>query len=1543
MRKALLIPLLSMLVCWAWGQSYSYRYWIDNNVGSAATGSGTGETEFNVNTATLTSGMHAVHVQAKDASNLWSSVYTRYFMVYATPSQTAANARYWIDNDLRTMHNNVATNGVIDVDISTLKVGLHSIHYQKIATDGTPSSAFTRYFMVYTSPNQTAATARYWIDNDLKTMHNGVATSGIIDLDISNLKKGLHCVHYQKITSDGTPSSVFTRYFYVDREQQGGYSAAISIDDGEAKLYDITGEDIVIDLGELTGEHQLHVVIYDAAKNVMDTQTHTFMATPPVEEKVIELTEAGTLSEHITSTDESWLKELTITGPLNSTDFKLLRSMAGNNNLGEPTDGKLVKLDLSGATIVTGGENYLDELAIEKNDELGKQVFKGCNLQEIVLPKGLLGIDDRAFEGCTALTDVISYIQKPFDFDRSAFCLTQDGDFTSAKLTVPYNTKAAYQQAEGWKYFTTITEMSAEETNIDFVDANVKSVCVENWDTNDDGELNYAEAAAVSSLGTVFKGTEITNFDELKYFTGLTSIGDTAFASCNKLASIIIPRGVTTVGGALFSYCDSLTSVKVDEENSKLDSRNDCNAIIETASGTLLAGCKTTVIPDDVTAIGDMAFYHVSGLTDLVLPQGLESIGYCSLFGLKDQVSLVIPKSVTNIASEAFGSMSALESLVVEEGNTVYDSRDSCNAVIETATNMLIAGCKTTVIPETVTSIEDYAFRACDGLREIALPESVKAIGTNSFENCDSLITVTSYAKQALAIGENTFTNRANAILYVPYGCKSDYEAADYWKEFKSIMEMERVKSPDIAFADELTKEYCVYYWDTDGDNELSEDEAAAVETIGTVFQESEITSFDELRYFTGLTEIDQMAFASCDQMQSITIPRGVTTVGGGLFYFCDALTSVRVDDANPVLESPENSNAIIERSSKTLLAGCTTTVIPDNVTAIGDLAFYHVHGLSDLKLPQGLRSIGFAGLFGLMDQKSIVIPKSVTEIGSEAFGNMNALENLTVEEGNMVYDSRGGCNAVIETATNKLISGCKTTIIPTTVTAIDYCAFDSQPITELYIPANVTAVDELAIRLCSSLSSITVASGNSVYDSHDGCNAIIETATGKLLLGCLTTVIPEGTKTIARYAFYGYSDLTEVSIPNSVTEIGDKAFSDCDGLKEVYCYAENVPGTGKNAFQDASISSATLYVPAISLETYKAAEPWSGFGAIKPLSEEIPEYSELYYEYDDSLKQATVISGKTRYSGSVMIPKSVTHDGITYNVTAIGGKAFYACKELTKVIIPNSVTSIGNRAFFGCDNLTEVIIGNSVTEIGDSAFNACKSLIEVNIPNSVTAIGAYAFNDCFALKSVTIPNSVTEIRDYTFYFCSALTSVTIPNSVTSIGVYAFGRCTGLTEVTIPKGVTSIGNRAFAFCSNLTSVTIPGRAKEIGDYVFYLCSKIKEVYCYAKDVPNTGSTAFSNVPISSATLHVPETSVEAYKATAPWSGFRYFVALPKGPRGDVDGDGKVDMDDATFVTNIILGIEDETEEADINKDGEINMSDLMFIVNYIKKGKFPDE
>ena len=247
-----------------------------------------------------------------------------------------------------------------------------------------------------------------------------------------------------------------------------------------------------------------------------------------------------------------------------------------------------------------------------------------------------------------------------------------------------------------------------------------------------------------------------------------------------------------------------------------------------------------------------------------------------------------------------------------------------------------------------------------------------------------------------------------------------------------------------------------------------------------------------------------------------------------------------------------------------------------------------------------------------------------------------------------------------------------------------------------------------------------------------------------------------------------------------------------------------------------------------------------------------------IYYNYinDGTELEVTRKDNHISYSGSVVIPEEVIYMGKTRKVTSIGDYAFNQCRSLTSVTIPNSVTSIGG-----------------------AAFCLCTSLTSVDIPNSVTSIGRSAFSDCYGLTSVTIPNSVTSIDNNAFTHCNLLTSVTIGNSVTSIGFYAFTYCSSLTSVTIPNSVTSIGVSAFFGCSALTSVTIGSGTSDIYYNAFAKCKNLKNVYCYAENVPSTDARAFDNCPMEDATLHVPDASINLYKTTEPWKSFKEMVAL----------------------------------------------------------------
>ena len=398
------------------------------------------------------------------------------------------------------------------------------------------------------------------------------------------------------------------------------------------------------------------------------------------------------------------------------------------------------------------------------------------------------------------------------------------------------------------------------------------------------------------------------------------------------------------------------------------------------------------------------------------------------------------------------------------------------------------------------------------------------------------------------------------------------------------------------------------------------------------------------------LTEIkNNYGYAPNPKLGSLTIPVSVKKIEG---ISSIEFSSLIVVEGNPVYDSRNNCNAIIETATNKLLHGCKNTVIPSSVTSIGDRAFMDCSGLTSISIPSSVTSIGNSAFYGCSGLTSISIPSSVISIGSSAFIWCSGLTTITVDADNSVYDSRNNCNAIIKTATNELISGCKNTVIPSSVTSIGGNAFyGCSGLTSISIPSSVTSIGNFAFYGCSSLTIIS---------------------------------IPSSVTSIGESAFTNCSSLTSISIPSSVISIGNSAFSNCPSLTSVTCKSSTPPSLGEVVFWATPIS--TLYVPVGSRSVYSSTSGWSEFDNIVEA-----ELDHVVFTTDVRL----VNDGLTWLSVSLENKKDIL--GFQFDLTLPSGIVVYTGDD------GKLVSKLGNR----CSGFTQTF-----TYIGDNKYRVtCLSM----------------------------------------------------------------------------------------------------------------------------------------------------------------------------------------------------------------------------------------
>ena len=1177
-------------------------------------------------------------------------------------------------------------------------------------------------------------------------------------------------------------------------------------------------------------------------------------------------------------------------------------------------------------------KEYALELPADYNGEsyvIGEAVFRGHNgMTSVTIPAAVINIFNEAFYGCTKLKTV---------YNKSALNIVKGSDEygnLGYYADVVVNANGGDIVTEG-DYVFTVTDgfnvLSAYTGNA------TEIVLPDDYN----GE-NYVIGDEVFKENETITSVVIPD--------GVSSIGFAAFAFCPSLESVSIPASVTSIGDAVFASCPALASILVHEDNPNYDSRNDCNAVIETASNTLVAGCKNTVIPSDVASIGTYAFYENTSLENIVIPEGVTNIGNGAFYRCVNLLSVSIPDGVVGIGSSAFYACSSLESVSIPASVTSvgdYAFR-SCSSLVEVELEgngasygeYVFANCealKNVTIAEGVSTIGLAAFYQCPALESVSIPASVTSIGIYAFYECYNLKTV--YNNSALDIvrgsenngyigyyaekvisnvvtnGDFTFAKVNGLNTLLKYNYSSDYlvnetVTIDDWtssiagqhgevdaKTFEVETSAGTVLSFDWSVSSEGGCDWLRVYIDGNPVFEKSGEDSGHFEYLFTndgvhtvKFEYSKDGSVDngsdegriydvalvtkiEKEYALELPAdyngesyvIGEAVFRGHNGMTSVTIPAAVINIFNEAFYGCTKLKTVYNKSAlNIVKGSDEYGNlgyyadVVVNANGGDIVTegdyvftvtdgfnvlsaytgNATEIVLPDDYNGenyvIGDEVFKENETITSVVIPDAVTSIGNRAFNGCSSLAAVNIPTSVASVGEYAFAECEALKNVTIADG---------------------------------VSTIGFAAFYQCPALEsVSIPASVTSIGNAVFASCPALESIVVHEDNPNYDSRNACNAVIETASNTLVAGCKNTVIPSDVASIGTYAFYENTSLENIVIPEGVTNIGNGAFYRCVNLLSV-SIPDGVAGIGSSAFYGcSSLESVSIPATVTSVGDY-AFRDCSSLVDVE-LKGNGASYGQYVFANCGSLRNVTIAEG----------------------VSSIGYAAFYQCPALESVSIPATVTSVGDYAFANCGSLKNVTIADGVSSIGFAAFYQCPALESVSIPASVTSIGNAVFASCPALESIVVAegNTVYDSRNR----CNAIIvtetnvlhagckSTVIPEDVDLIWHYAFYGTSSLENIVIPEGVTNIGNYAFYECYNLKSIVIPSTVAYIYSGAFKGCNAVEDVYVYTNTVPELiNDSYFENVDFSNTTLHVYYDMVGEFQSSGSWNCFGNYVGM----------------------------------------------------------------
>ena len=905
----------------------------------------------------------------------------------------------------------------------------------------------------------------------------------------------------------------------------------------------------------------------------------------------------------------------------------------------------------------------------------------------------------------------------------------------------------------------------------------------------------------------------------------------------------------------------------------------------------------------DATQIGKGAFHKCANISEIILNDGITSIGDYAFYN-----------------------------------NPWYNNLTDEFVIVGDNVLLKYNGTKSNVvIPENVKYIAGGVFKNCTNISAVTLPDDLLSIGQNAFYGCKNLTTMT-IPKSVAEIGGNAIPSNCAISVYQP---SAGY---DYRGSNKTVLNSSYTKGNDTFY-------YIIKPDDT-------------AEIIGCETTSTEITVPEEIDGHT-VSSIGDYGFAKCSTLNSITIPKNIKTIGKYAFDGCTGLINATIPTTVSAVgdyafhNCTGLKNVTISEGVESIGKGCfynctslTEAVVPDTAKYVGSYAFYNCTSMINATIGTTTESIGEYTFYNCEKLESVVIGYSVKSIGNYAFYNCAlgrvSIPSATTVIGNYAFANNGNMTRAT-LRKNLLMIGdgafkdcdlLSTISLPATVTSIGNEAFENcTSIASITIPAGVTEIKKRSFSNCSSLASVIIEGEVTTI----GESAFFNNAFAKIEL-------PETIETIGNSAFKNCSKLKEIALPNSTKSIGNAAFLNCSALnlasipdsvetvgQSVFFYNDDITieirknsgavadkllaqqgihhvildedifAIGNNAFDSCyELSSVTYGHETVESGEYKLSKSVKTIGReifkdnpllrnliVPDTLEAVGEnafYNAIQSGYNCKDVTVTFYFVNGEILPNIIDSQYVSHIVVNDYIHTLGENAFCNIPVLETISLPDTITSVGENVFAnpgkkvmarfrGVDGTIDasvydgktsgicyIYIENGIKNIGKYAFANSDTVQGVEIVSADT-IDDYAFSNCSAIKQIYI-DSVVNINDYAFYndiaiddlvikedlinigshafdSCKLIPKVKLPDTVRNIGAYAFYDCNSMKSINIPAGVEKINEYTFFGCASLLAVDLPNTVKSIGDYAYYGCVLVNDL-SLSSSVETIGAYAFYN-------------------------------------------------------------------------------------------------